>query len=743
MTQFGSAGSGNAQFKEPKGIAVDQTGNIWVADSLNARLEEFTSSGEYLGQYGSSGTGNGQFKEPRGIAVNSAGTMWIVDVTNNRVEQFQQGTTHDTRTIYYTAKGEAEISACREHPEWANLPCETTPVVQPGTSELPELATTEYKYNVWDEPETTIETVKSKTGSTTRTKTETYDSAGRPETEAFSSTVGKALPTVTYAYNATSGAPEKQSTTVEGKTKTVTRVENKLGELESYTDADENKTTYEHDVAGRTTKTNDGKGTQTITFNEITGLPSELVDSSHEGMKFTATFDVEGNPLIEGYPNGMTVTHTYNPVDQPTALEYKKTTHCTEKCVWFSDSIIPSIHGQWLEQTSTFSHQVYSYDNPGRITQVQNTPAGKGCTTRIYTNDEDTNRTSLTTREPGVEGKCATEGGKIESHTYDTADRLTDTGIAYNTFGNITTLPATDAEGHTLTSAYYTDNQLATQEQNGQTIGYNLDPAYRTRETISTGKQNSDIISHYPGPGNTPAWTSNPTSGEWSRNILGIGGSLVAIQNNNETPELQITNLHGDIIAKAYLSETATELAAKADTSEFGVPTTTLPAKYSWLGAIELPTELSSGIITMGTRSYVPQLGRFLQPDPVPGGSANAYSYTFGDPINSTDPTGAYANTASAATLLALQGEGIAAQRNGERKRAEREAAERYAAELAAHAAAEAAAAAAAADPNTVGKKKNGKNTKKKENTNTPATIRTEKTATSKDASNLGCSISH
>ncbi len=45
--------------------------------------------------------------------------------------------------------------------------------------------------------------------------------------------------------------------------------------------------------------------------------------------------------------------------------------------------------------------------------------------------------------------------------------------------------------------------------------------------------------------------------------------------------------------------------------------------------------------MTVGVRSYDPYLGRFLQPDPVPGGSANAYNYTFGDPINSQDPSGA------------------------------------------------------------------------------------------------------
>ncbi len=42
----------------------------------------------------------------------------------------------------------------------------------------------------------------------------------------------------------------------------------------------------------------------------------------------------------------------------------------------------------------------------------------------------------------------------------------------------------------------------------------------------------------------------------------------------------------------------------------------------------------------MGVRSYVPALGRFLSPDPIRGGSANAYDYAAGDPVNSFDLTG-------------------------------------------------------------------------------------------------------
>ena len=63
--------------------------------------------------------------------------------------------------------------------------------------------------------------------------------------------------------------------------------------------------------------------------------------------------------------------------------------------------------------------------------------------------------------------------------------------------------------------------------------------------------------------------------------------------------------------------------------------------EHSFLGASGAKDELSPGVMTLGARSYVPQIGRFLQTDPVEGGSANAYAYTFGDPVDSSDPSGA------------------------------------------------------------------------------------------------------
>jgi|GEM_PF-440104 len=85
---FGTSGSGNGQLQFPIGMAIDASGNLWVADSGNARIQKFNSNGEYLSQFGSYGTGNGHFIEPAGIAIDSSGNLWIVDPAVARIKKF-------------------------------------------------------------------------------------------------------------------------------------------------------------------------------------------------------------------------------------------------------------------------------------------------------------------------------------------------------------------------------------------------------------------------------------------------------------------------------------------------------------------------------------------------------------------------------------------------------------------------------------------------------------------------------
>lgn len=52
VRQWGSAGTGPGQFRQPHGIAIDDQNIIYVADRLNARLQRFDLDGKYLGEWG-------------------------------------------------------------------------------------------------------------------------------------------------------------------------------------------------------------------------------------------------------------------------------------------------------------------------------------------------------------------------------------------------------------------------------------------------------------------------------------------------------------------------------------------------------------------------------------------------------------------------------------------------------------------------------------------------------------------
>ncbi len=633
VREFAKEGSGSGELYDPEGIAADGAGNIYVVDQVAAHVEEFSSSGVYKATYpkeGGAGSGEGQLKGPIGDAIDAAGNLYVADSGNNRLEKWSYANpaVSYTKSIYYSAGSNGEYPSCGNHPEWANTPCETLPAAQPNTPGISNLPVESVTYSIWGVPETITEAF----GSTTRTKKETFDAAGRALTSEVASSSDTPLPKVTNEYNSSTGALEKQSTTTEEKTKTITSIANRLGQFEKYTDADGVTSTYKYDEDGRPSEVNYGEvdgasASQIYAYDPTTGALSSLYDTT--AGTFTAKYDAEGKLSSETYPNGMKASYTRSSVGESTGIEYVKTTHCTSGCTWFSGTITPAIHGETMKQTSSLAEEPsYTYDAVGHLTAVQEVPSGKGCTTRLYSYDEEGDRTSATTREPGLGGACASEGGTREAHIYDAAGRLADAGVSYDAFGNLTALPASDAGGHELNSTYYVDNQLASQEQQeegkAKIINLKYDPAGRARETLVTSKPAA--ISHYAGGGEALTWTTEGAS-IWTRNIPGIDGSLCATQASGQAPVLQLHDLQGNIVATAALSETETKLLSTYNSTEFGVPQSGGGTpKYSWLGASGLKSELpSSGIITTGEGSYVPEIGRSLQSEPVasPGAFPN------------------------------------------------------------------------------------------------------------------------
>ena len=88
ILQWGTEGSGDGQFSYPRGIATSPSGQVYVADTQNHRIERFGPTGNFLGTWGSQGSANGEFDQPVGIAVDTAGNVYVTDARRGDVQKF-------------------------------------------------------------------------------------------------------------------------------------------------------------------------------------------------------------------------------------------------------------------------------------------------------------------------------------------------------------------------------------------------------------------------------------------------------------------------------------------------------------------------------------------------------------------------------------------------------------------------------------------------------------------------------
>ncbi len=107
IKRIGKVGTGKGEFNRPTFITLDKNGNLYVVDSMNARVQIFDRDGRFLRMFGERGTTIGSFANPRGIAVDSDGNIYITDTLLSAVQIFdQKGKLLLVVGYYGTKKGE-------------------------------------------------------------------------------------------------------------------------------------------------------------------------------------------------------------------------------------------------------------------------------------------------------------------------------------------------------------------------------------------------------------------------------------------------------------------------------------------------------------------------------------------------------------------------------------------------------------------------------------------------------------
>lgn len=619
------------------------------------------------------------FRQPM-LTTTDPGGLNIVNVTRydantglvieTRMPRDQASTTPGqtagtTDTLYYTAGTNSADANCGNKPAWINLVCKTLPAANARVAgSMPSLVTTWISsYDYLNRPLVTQETVVDSAG-TTQTRTTTTGYGFNSTTNGYATTtrstsvtggVGGAVPATTISYDTSTGLPittAAAATVTQAATSSATSYDD-FGRVHTYTDASEatgaqaNTTTTTYDsTSGLVTQVSDAHTTTTYAYNAngetrdmTTGMTVNVNSTTPYAGTFTASYNADGQLASETDPNGVTTA-----VQRDETGATLASTATQGGVAWASDLATPSIYGQWTTETNAAGAHTYRYDNAGRLTQATDAPVGAACTTNTYAYDLDSNRSSSTSYPDDGSGGCQTStGGTPVSHTYDTADRLTDSGISYDAYGRITALPATAASGGAMTLQYFADDRASLETQGSTGKGWTLDADSRLRLATTTvnGSTTVSATNHYDdASGDSPQWIAENSSGsQWTANITGPDGNLAVTVPDTGTATYTYNDLHGDIIATAAAG--AGQPTVTTDDDEFGTPVNTASVpRYNWLGGKQRAADDLGSLVLMGVRLYNPTLGRFLQTDPIPGGSANDYDYADQNPIGGFDLDG-------------------------------------------------------------------------------------------------------
>ena len=461
-------------------------------------------------------------------------------------------------------------------------------------------------------------------------------------------------------------------TTSAGRTKSRTTVD-LLGRVTDYVDEWNFKTHTDFDQVGRVTTvtvknpSNTTVETVAYTYQSSGNGVNQLSTISLDGVvKATVSYDSLGRQSSVAYGNGVTKTApTYDAFGRANLVEFKNgATLITSDQVAF-DGRTGKVVDQVVDGVDANTGGAnYTYDSVGRLTSwwARDPGSAKKYNGTMRFDGYDSppgcasvqagrNSNRLQQRLMSYNSGGTLLADETARSCYDNADRLTSftpasgtnpfSGLTYDLHGNTV---VTGAETHGYDAA---DRHLVTKKSASDSIVYTRDAADRIIQRSVAGTVISRFV--HTGATDNPGLNVSSTNGIFERLLQLPGGVLLTKRGSSEV--WSHPNHHGDLIAWTDATGAKPDPTMAFDPfgnalgNTSGVDAVNGAMDYTWHGAQQRPTERQAGytkLIEMGARQYSQVLGRFLEVDPIEGGTDNDYAYP-ADPLNSADLDGSSA----------------------------------------------------------------------------------------------------
>jgi len=415
-----------------------------------------------------------------------------------------------------------------------------------------------------------------------------------------------------------------------------------VGALQTRTDANGVVTNYEYDDLHRLTNITAPDLSIAYTYDAVGNLDT-MTDST--GTTDYA-YDALDRLLTITYPNNTTIAYTYDAVGNITSIA---TPFGTVSYSYYANNLLHTItlpnSQQVIYQYDAAGNLLqtdfpngtaaaYAYDSRNRLVALANYGLGEAVNAAYsYTLDGVGNRTQVDLFEPLIPGFdpgsigyaynlgniLATADGA--TYTHDANGNMTTktngTNVTSYTYDSLNRLTAVNTGTQTTQYIYNGLGQRVGRIVDGVQTNYLIDPNGILTQVLAEMDDNGDLLAFYVYDGAGLVAKVTPANGYYFYHYDGLGNTVA------------ITDSSGAIVnAYAY--------------SPYGLVGSqeTIENSFQYVGRFGVMAE-GNGLYFMRARYYDPEVGRFINKDPIGyAGGMNLYGYVGGNPVNVIDPSG-------------------------------------------------------------------------------------------------------